>query len=231
MKLYTGDLSPYSSKVRMQIYAMGIQDELSFDLPVQFMMGKMYEVSPIGRIPVLEVDEGLIPESEVIAEYLDERFPDKALTGGSLKARADVRVVSRMADIYLMNNIFMSLSQANQETRVQAVLDLLIGEVKRGIGALEKHIGDGEFAVGDSLTRADCSLVPALWMCSSTVPRLGFDSPILEGTRVSAYWDNIQHNEFAAKILDEMDKGMKARLDGTERKMAEEAIARARANQ
>ena len=231
MKLYPGDLSPYSAKVRMQIYAMGIQDELSFDLPVQFMMGKMYEVSPIGRIPVLEVDEGLIPESEVIAEYLDERFPDKALTGGSLKARADVRVVSRMADIYLMNNIFMSLSQANQETRVQAVLDLLIGQVKRGIGALEKHIGDGEFAVGDSLTRADCSLVPALWMCSSTVPRLGFDSPILEGTRVSAYWDNIQHNEFAAKILDEMDKGMKARLDGTERKMAEEAIARARANQ
>ena len=231
MKLYTGDLSPYSAKVRMQIYAMGIQDELSFDLPVQFMMGNMYEVSPIGRIPVLEVEEGLIPESEVIAEYLDERFPDKALTGGSLKARADVRVVSRMADIYLMNNIFMSLSQANQETRVQAVLDLLIGQVKRGIGALEKHIGDGEFAVGDSLTRADCSLVPALWMCSSTVPRLGFDSPILEGTRVSAYWDNIQHNEFAAKILDEMDKGMKARLDGTERKMAEDAIARARANQ
>lgn len=229
MKLYTGDLSPYSAKVRMQIYAMGIQDELSFDLPVQFMMGKMYEISPIGRIPVLEVDEGLIPESEVISEYLDERFPGKALTGASLKDRADVRVISRIADIYLMNNIFMSLSQANPETRVQAVLDLLIGQVKRGIGALEKHIGDGEFAVGNSLTRADCTLVPALWMCSSTVPRLGFDSPILDGSRVSAYWNKIQGNEFAAKILDEMNKGMQARLDGTERKMAEEAIARARA--
>ena len=227
MKLYTGDLSPYSAKVRMQIYAMGIQAALSFDLPVQFMMGKMNEVSPIGRIPVLEVDEGLIPESEVIAEYLDERFPDKALTGGSLKERADVRVVSRIADIYLMNNIFMSLSQANPETRVQAVLDLLIGQVRRGIGALEQHIGGGEFAVGDSLTRADCTLVPALWMCSSTVPRLGFDSPIKAGTRVASYWDKIQNNAFAAKILDEMNRGMKARLDGTERKMAEEAIARA----
>ena len=230
MKLYTGDLSPYSAKVRMQIYAMGIEDEVSFDLPVQFMMGKMFEVSPIGRIPVLEVDEGLIPESEVIAEYLDERFPDKALSGGSLKERADVRVVSRIADIYLMNNIFMSLSQANPETRVQAVLDLLIGQVKRGIGALEKHMGTGEFAVGDSLTRADCTLVPALWMCSSTVPRLGFDRPIVEGTGVSAYWNKIQNNGFAARILDEMNKGMKARLDGTERKMAEEAIARAKAN-
>lgn len=231
MKLYTGDLSPYSAKVRMQIYAMGIQDELSFDLPVQFMMGKMNEVSPIGRIPVLEVDEGLIPESEVISEYLDEKFPDKALTGRTLKERADVRLVSRIADLYLMNNIFLSLSQANPETRVQAVLDLLIGQVRRGIGALEKHIGSAAFAVGDSLTRADCTLVPALWMCSSTVPRLGFDSPIIEDTRVSAYWDKIQHNEFAAKILDEINKGMKARLDGTERKMAEEAIARAKARQ
>lgn len=83
--------------------------------------------------------------------------------------------------------------------------------------------------MGNSLTRADCTLVPALWMCSSTVPRLGFDSPILDGSRVSAYWNKIQGNEFAAKILDEMNKGMQARLDGTERKMAEEAIARARA--
>ena len=64
-------------------------------------------------------------------------------------------------------------------------------------------------------------------MCSSTVPRLGFDNPIVTGTRLSAYWDNIQHNEFAVKIFDKMNKGMEARLDGTERKMAEEAIARA----
>ena len=67
-------------------------------------------------------------------------------------------------------------------------------------------------------------------MCSSTVPRLGFDSPIVADSRVSAYWDKIQKNAFAVKILDEMNKGMKARLDGTERKMAQEAIARARAH-
>lgn len=67
-------------------------------------------------------------------------------------------------------------------------------------------------------------------MYSSTVPRLGFNNPIVAGTRLSAYCDNIQHNEFAVKIFDEMNKGMEARLDGTERKMAEEAIARAQSN-
>ncbi len=228
MKLYTGDLSPYSAKIRMQIYAMGIEDDVQFDLPVEFMMGKMSQVSPIGRIPVLEVEEGLIPESEVIAEYLDERYPDKAMVGQSLKERADVRVVSRIGDIYLMNNIFMSLSQLRGE-RSQAVLDLLIGQVNRGIGALEKHLGQGEYAVGDTLTRADFTLVPALWMCATTVPTLGFDSPIKEGTRVAEYWGKIQKNPLAVKILDEMNKGLQARMDGTERKMAEAAIAKAKA--
>ena len=228
MKLYTGDLSPYSAKVRMQIYAMDIKDDITFDIPVQFMMGKMNEVSPIGRIPALEMEDGIIPESEVIAEYLDERYPDRAMGGVALKERADVRVLARIADTYLMNNIFMSLSQLRGE-RHQAVLDLLIGQVVRGIDALEKHLGGGAYAVGDNLTRADCALVPALWMCVTTVPTLGFDSPVKDGTRVADYWAKIQKNEYAIKILDEMNKGLKARMDGTERKMAEEAIAKAKA--
>ena len=75
MKLITGDLSPYSAKVRMQLYAMGIED-VEFDLPASFFMGKLSDYSPIGRIPVLEVAEGIIPESEVIADYLDDCYPE-----------------------------------------------------------------------------------------------------------------------------------------------------------
>jgi glutathione S-transferase len=227
MKLYTGDLSPYSAKIRMQIYAMGIQDDVEFGLPVEFMMGKMYKVSPIGRIPVLETDEGLIPESEVIAEYLDDLYPDKSMVGTTPKNRDDVRVLSRIGDIYLMNNIFMSLSQMNPETRSQAVIDLLMGQVARGIGALERHLGDGQFAVGDCLTRADCSLVPALWMCAGTVQRFGAENPIKPDSRVASYWESIQKNEFAIMIIDEMARGLKARMDGTEQKLREEAIKNA----
>ncbi|MEZ5551403.1 MAG: glutathione S-transferase family protein [Pseudomonadales bacterium] len=225
MKLYTGDLSPYSAKVRMQIYAMGLKD-IKFELPAAFYMGKLSEISPIGRIPVLEVEDGIIPESEVISEYLDDLYPDRALTGTTPRMKADVRLISRIADIYLMNNIFMALPQISRKTRIDAVRDLLMGQVRRGMGALEKHIGTGNFAVGDSLTRADCTLVPALFLCEKTVPRLDVENPILATTRVAAYWSKIQENEYAAKILDEMDRGLQARLDGTERKMIEEAIAR-----
>ena len=225
MKLYTGDLSPYSAKVRMQIYAMGITD-IEFELPTSFFRGKLSEVSPIGRIPVLQLEDGIIPESEVIAEYLDDIYPDRSLLGDTPRVRADVRVISRIADTYLMNNIFMVIPQINRETRVDAIRDLLVGQINRGMGALEGHIGSGDFAVGDSLTRADCTLVPALWLCEETVPRLDVDNPILATEKVAAYWQKIQRNEFAAKILDEMHKGMQARLDGTERKLVEAALAK-----
>lgn len=224
MKLYSGDLSPYSAKVRMQIYAMGITD-IEFELPASFYMGKLAEVSPIGRIPVLETDEGIIPESEVIAEYLDDLYPDKALLGSSPKTNADVRLLSRIGDIYLMNNIFMALPQAPRETRNEAIRDLLMRQVTRGIGALDKHLGDGDFAVGDKLTRADCSLVPALWMCEKTVPRFDVGNPILGTNKVATYWAKIQTNPHAAKVIDEMNRGLQQRMDGTEKKRIQEALA------
>jgi glutathione S-transferase len=228
VKLYTGNLSPYSAKVRMQIYAMGITD-IEFDLPVaEFFSGNFVKRSPIGRIPVLVVDEGVIPESEVIAEYLDELYPEKAMVGTTLKERADVRVISRIADVYLMNNIFMCLGQLMPDKRSEAVVELLMGQVKRGIGALENHLGDGDFAVGNTLTRADCTLVPALYMCQGSMPRLGVDNPIIGTTKVAAYWEKIQKNEFAAKIMAEMEKGMQDRLDGTEAKRVKEAIEKAK---
>ena len=228
MKLYTGDLSPYSAKVRMQIYAMGITD-IAFELPTEFFLGRMKEVSPIGRIPVLAVDDGIIPESEVIAEYLDDLYPERSLAGATPRERADVRLISRIADIYLMNNIFMVLPQIDRRTRVDAIRDLLIGQVVRGMGALEAHIGEGEFAVGERLSRADCSLVPALFLCEHTVPRLDVDNPILATQKVAAYWEKIQSNEHAARVLDEMHRGLQARLDGTERKQIEAAIAKQKA--
>jgi glutathione S-transferase len=227
MKLFTGNLSPYSAKVRMQIYAMGIED-VEFELPVAFYMGKLNDLSPIGRIPVMEVAEGIIPESEVIAEYLDDLYPDKAMLGSSAFERSQVRLLSRIGDIYLMNNIFMALPQIPRQTRVDEVRDLLIGQVTRGMGALEQHLGDRQFAVGDFLSRADCSLVPALFLCEKTVPRLDVDNPINTTTKVAAYWQRIQQNEHASRILEEMNQGLQERLDGTEKRRVEAAIAEAK---
>lgn len=216
MKLHTGDLSPYSAKVRMQIYAKGITD-IEFDLDPSFREGKFSEISPIGRIPALDVGGGdIIPESEVISEYLEELYPEPSMLGSGIRERAEVRTLSRIADIYLLNNIFLALPQINRKTRVDAIRDMLVAQVTRGMGALERHIGEDDFAVGNTMTIADCTLVPALWMCQNTVPNLDVPNPIEATTKVAAYWEKIQKNSIAARVLDEMDRGLKARLDGTE---------------
>lgn len=216
MKLHTGDLSPYSSKVRMQIYAKGITD-IKFDLDPSFRQGKFSTISPIGRIPVLDLGDGdIIPESEIICEYLEEVYPEPSMLGVGPRARAEVRTISRIADIYLMNNIFMALPQLSRKTRNEAIRDLFVAQVTRGMGALERHIRSGDFAIGNEMTIADCTLVPALWMCQNTVPMLDAPNPLDTTTKVAAYWEKIQKNEIAAKVLAEMERGMQARLDGSE---------------
>ena len=123
MKLHTGDLSPYSSKVRMQIYAKGITD-IKFDLDPSFRQGKFSTISPIGRIPVLDLGDGdIIPESEIICEYLEEVYPEPSMLGVGPRARAEVRTISRIADIYLMNNIFMALPQLIDPRRIHIIAD------------------------------------------------------------------------------------------------------------
>ncbi|HEX4182049.1 MAG TPA: hypothetical protein VHY34_02195 [Caulobacteraceae bacterium] len=49
MKLYSGDLSPYSARVRMQIYAKGLTD-IIIERPAHFGTPTFREQFPIGRI-------------------------------------------------------------------------------------------------------------------------------------------------------------------------------------
>jgi hypothetical protein len=66
-------------------------------------------------------------------------------------------------------------------------------------------------------------LVPALWMCEKTVPRLDVDNPILATKKVANYWRKIQTNPHAVRVLEEMDRGMQERMDGTELKRIQAA--------
>ena len=211
MKLYSGDLSPYSAKVRMQIYAKGITD-ISLERPTGFGTMEWWKTSPIGRIPALELADGdIIPESEVISEYLEEVYPTPRLLGSSPRETASIRAVSRLADIYLMNNMFMLSGQTRKSTRSEAVRDLLAGQVVRGVKALEHYIGTDGFAVAGRLTIADCSLVPALFLIENVLPTVEVDDPIPGKPKVAAYWAAIQTNEHAAKVLVELHRGLEER--------------------
>ena len=212
MKLYSGDLSPYSAKVRMQIYAKGIEG-IPFERPPGFPTLEWRKTSPIGRIPVLELAPGdVIPESEVICEYLEEIHPAPSLLGATPRETAAIRTLARLADIYLLNNMFMLAGQTRASTRSEAVRDLLAGQVVRGVGALEQLLdGEGGYAFGGRVTLADCTLVPALFMIENVLPATDTPDPIPANPRVAAYWAAIAKDGAAARVIEEMTRGLEER--------------------
>jgi glutathione S-transferase len=212
MKLYSGDLSPYSARVRMQIYAKGITD-IKLERPATFGTPEFRRAFPIGRIPVLDIDGDMMPESEVIAEYLEEIYPQPSMLGATPRETAHIRTVARIGDIYIMNNMFMLSPQSRAASRNQGIVDLLGGQVTRNIKALNKMIGTDGFACCGRLTMADCALVPGLFLVENVLPSVGVDDPIAANPKVAAYWAAIQKNEHAARTLVELHRGLEERRE------------------
>lgn len=234
MKLYSGDLSPYSARVRMQIYVKGITD-IVLERPENFGMPEFRAKFPIGRIPILDIDGDMMAESEVIAEYLEEIYPEPSLLGIDARETAHIRTLARIGDIYIMNNMFMLSGQTRAKTRNDGLCDLLAGQVQRNVKALDRFIGKDGFACCGRLTLADCALVPGLFMVENILPVVGVDTPVPKSANVAAYWSAIQKNEHAARVLVELHRGLEERREmirnGTfERFMAAAAAAQAAAD-
>src|SRR6516162_365644 len=135
MKLYSWDISPYAARVRMQIYAKGLTDIATEQTPF-FLTQKLYEERPLSRIPSLEIDGDAIPESAVIAEYLEEIYPEPSLLGATPRENAHIRTLARIGDVYLITTAFTLGSQTRGlaalppvPAGIESIAVLLIGQL------------------------------------------------------------------------------------------------------
>ena len=203
----------------MQVYAKGLTD-IVFELPADWGMPKFRERFPIGRVPILDIDGDMLPESEVIAEYLEQIHPEPSLLGTTARETAHVRMLSRLGDIYLINNTFMLSrltgalgSRTPVPARNNAVTEQLAVEIVRNLKAFDRFIDADGFACCGRITLADCALVPGLFFVETVMPVVGIDSPIPAISGVAAYWAAIQENEHAARVLMELRRGLEERRE------------------
>jgi RNA polymerase-associated protein len=90
--LYDADRCPYCARVRIVLAEKGVEFEtVAIDLAER--PAWIYEKNPTGRVPVLEEDTFVLPESAVIDEYLDERYPDPPLLPADPGERGLARVL------------------------------------------------------------------------------------------------------------------------------------------
>jgi glutathione S-transferase len=86
MTLYDAARCPYCARVRIVLAEKGVPYE-PVEIDLRDRPAWIYDKNPTGRVPVLEEDTLVLPESEVIMEYLEERFPDPALLPADPAAR------------------------------------------------------------------------------------------------------------------------------------------------
>jgi len=219
MKLYSWDLSPYAARVRMQIYAKGLADIATEQTPF-YLTQKVYEDRPLSRIPSLEIDGDAIPESAVIAEYLEEIYPEPSLLGSTPRENAHIRTLARIGDVYLIGAAFQLASQTGflaAQTPVpigiESITALLSGQLASSIRTLDRMIGHDGFACLGRLTLADCALVPALYYVQHMLLNRGLADPIAATANVAAYQAAIRGQAPAARILAEFHRGREERRD------------------
>lgn len=91
LTLYDAARCPYCARARITLAEKGVEfDALEIDLSDRPQW--IYEKNATGRVPVVEEDAWILPESSVIMEYLEERYPEPPLLPADPADRALARV-------------------------------------------------------------------------------------------------------------------------------------------
>lgn len=165
-------ISNYHNKVRIALLEKGIAfEEDSSVKPSQ--KDEYLLISPMGKVPYLEVDGTRLRESGVILEYLEDAYPDKPLLPTDPLERAKVRELVVFIELHLelvvrrlYGGLFFGGSYSD-ETRQQVEKG-----VAKGVRALKAVAKFDPYIAGKALSIADCAAfvhLPLVSLVTKTV--------------------------------------------------------------
>ena len=149
LTLYDAPRCPYCARTRIVLAEKGVPYEtVTVDLADR-PAWLLEHNPPDGRVPVLEEDGWVLPESVVIDEYLEERYPEPPLLPADPAARAAARfVIFRFDDLGDPYYAFRR-KQEHAERWLMRVL-----------GSLDVTLAESPYLVGRSFGLADVSYLP-----------------------------------------------------------------------
>jgi len=91
--LYDAARCPYCARVRIVLAEKGVKHK-AVEIDLRDRPRWLYDKNPSGKVPILEDwDKWALPESAVIAEYLNDRYPDPPLWPDNPAQRAAGRLL------------------------------------------------------------------------------------------------------------------------------------------
>jgi stringent starvation protein A len=144
LTLYDADRCPYCARVRIVLAEKGLEHE-TVVVDLDDRPAWIYEKNPLGRVPVLEEDAFVLPESAVIMEYLEERYPEPPLWPADPAERAAGRLLVERFD--QLSRPYYALRRGDDEAR-----DRLGDELVKldGLLAGQAFLTGREFGIADA---------------------------------------------------------------------------------
>ena len=156
MKLYSGTTCPFSHRCRIVLYEKGMDFQIVdvdlFDKPED-----LATMNPYNQTPVLVERELILYESNIINEYIDDRFPHPQLMPADpvLKARARLFLFRFEGDLFSHIDAIETGTQRQADKARELVRDNLVQ-----IAPVFAH---QRYMLGDEFSMLDVAIAPLLW--------------------------------------------------------------------
>ena len=159
MTLYSGSTDPYSHRVRIVLAEKGVTFDL-YEIDLAKQQELLAEINPYSSVPTLVDRDLVLYQSEIIMEYLDERFPHPPLMPVYPVARARSRLMLHRVnrDWYALMDKYLAKQGDLAEIR-QTLRDSIVS-----VAPLFKEM---PFFLSEEFSLVDCAIAPLLWRLPS----------------------------------------------------------------
>jgi stringent starvation protein A len=159
MILYSGTTCPFSQRCRFVLFEKGMDFEIR-DVDLFNKPEDINTMNPYGQVPVLVERDLTLYESNIINEYIDERFPHPQLMPPDPVQRARVRLMllnferEMFAHVQVLETRSDKLDKQKEKAR-NAIRDQLT--------QVSVVFTKNKYMLGDDFSMVDVAVAPLLW--------------------------------------------------------------------
>ncbi|KKW68250.1 glutathione S-transferase [Lampropedia cohaerens] len=156
MVLYSGTTCPFSHRCRFVLFEKGMDFEIR-DVDLFNKPDDINVMNPYGQVPILVERDLILYESNIINEYIDERFPHPQLMPGDPVDRARVR-------LFLLNfekELFVHVSTL--ESAEEKLKDKARAHIRDRLTQLAPNFIKNKYMLGENFSMLDVAIAPLLW--------------------------------------------------------------------
>lgn len=211
MKLYGSMGSPYVVRAVMAARAKGLSLPLEGPPGGGIKSAEFLRINPLGKMPALDDNGRHLIESMVILDYLDDAYPQSSLLPSNAMDRANVRLLGRLCDLYMMPQTGPLFRNMNPATRTAAEVDAAVATIRKALGDIEYYTSaTGPFLAGNTVSQADCAVAPCLQTMLLILGAYGITDLLAATPRLTHWWTHIQADPVCGPPLKAQAEAMRA---------------------